>query len=84
MKRLTAKCIVEISNNGKDKYLRIRLFPPIQLTFILGLLFDWRGIDETTVDKRYASFSNDTLDAICNNKMLTSVLVAKKLRQETI
>ena len=51
---------------------------------ILGLLFDWRGIEETAIDKRYASISNDSLNTICNGKMRTSVLVAKKLRHDTI
>ena len=51
---------------------------------ILGLLFDWRGIEETAIDKRYASISNDTIDSICNDGMMTSVLVAKKLRHDTI
>ena len=58
---------------------------PQSLAFhILGLLFDWRGIEETAIDKRYASISNDTIDSICNDGMMTSVLVAKKLRHDTI
>ena len=51
---------------------------------LLGLLFDWRGIEETAIDERYASLSNDTLDTICNDEMMTSVLIAKKLRHDTI
>ena len=55
-----------------------------QSLLLLGLLFDWRGIEETAIDKRYASISNDTIDSICNDGMMTSVLVAKKLRHDTI